>query len=430
MSTAQLLPETEAPESEFEEPPGAFRAAPESDAHPLCSHCRLPLPSRPIEREIAGVTRRFCCAGCRTVFLLVGENGGESGWYLAKLALSVIFSGNIMMFQILLYLGTVRDLGADLVRTTSWIMLAMSAATYLLIGAPMLALGLSEARRGRFGLDLLISAGSLIAIAASARETVLHGGGRTYYDSATMILVLVTLGGYLDARARERATRALGASVARERRPARVWRDGAEALVAPEGVAARERVLVRAGEEIPTDGRVTGGRSDVEEAAFSGEPLPRRVECGDRVFAGSIALDGALEIESSGVTETLLERVRRLAEAARGRRPRIAIMADRISSVFIPVILLLSLTTLIGVGWRGSWADGGLRALAVLVVACPCALGLATLPALLLLTFVGGALPRWARSRRSAAALVALIGVLLVLRGLDGLGVISHTMLW
>ncbi|MGH7741502.1 MAG: heavy metal translocating P-type ATPase, partial [Candidatus Eiseniibacteriota bacterium] len=380
MSTAQvLLPEAGVSTSSFE---AGIRerssAAREREALGLCAHCELPLPSRPVEREISGVRRSFCCAGCRTVFLLVGEHGGQSGWYLAKLALSAIFSGNIMMFQFLLYLGSTRELGADIVRTTSWLMLGMSLATYLLIGLPMLRSALSEMRRGRLGLDLLISAGSLIAILASMRET-LRGGGHTYYDTATMILVLVTLGAYLDARARERATQALRSSVQGDRRPARLWRSGVEALVPPESVAAGERVSVRAGEEIPTDGRVLGGVSDVQEAAFSGEPLPRRVSGGDRVFAGSVALDGALEIESSGITETLAERVRRLAERARVRRPRIAILADRISAAFIPAVLIVALGTLLARGaLAGDWGGGGLRALAVLVVACPCALGLAT----------------------------------------------------
>jgi Cu2+-exporting ATPase len=380
MSTAQvLLPEERVSPPAFE---AISREAPRGEAERteagLCAHCLLPLPSRPVTRDVSGVLRSFCCAGCRTVFMLVGEQGGESGWYLAKLGLGAMLSGNIMMFQFLLYLGTTRELGADIVRTTSWLMLGMSVATYLLIGLPMLLLALAEARRGRFGLDLLISAGSLIAILASMRETLL-GGGHTYYDTATMILVLVTLGGYLDARARERSTRTLRATVARERKAARVRRAGAEVEVEPGRVAAGEHVLVRAGEEIPTDGRVREGISDVEEAAFSGEPLPRRVAAGDRVFAGSVALDGALEIESSGVTETLEARVRRLAERARARRPHIAILADRISAAFIPAVLLIALGTLLVRGWvAGDWTGGALRALAVLVVACPCALGLAT----------------------------------------------------
>ncbi len=344
----------------------------------LCSHCSLPLPGRPIEDETDGQRLAFCCVGCRTVFRIVGRRGGESGWYLAKLGLAVILSGSIMMFQLLLYLDSYRDLGTDILRTTSWIMLGLSAATYLLVGLPMLLSAWAEARRGRIGLDLLISLGSLAVILASARETI-RGTYRTYYDSGTMILVLVTLGSYLDAKSREKATRAIRATAVSMRRPARVRHGDEEIEVAPESVAVGDLVAVRAGEEIPTDGIVTEGLSDVEEAAFSGEPLPRRVVAGDRVFAGSVALDGALWIESSGVSEALAERLRRLAEEARGRRAPIAIAADRASTVFIPIVLAIALATLLIRGLvLHQWTVGGLSALAVLVVACPCALGLAT----------------------------------------------------
>jgi heavy metal translocating P-type ATPase len=340
----------------------------------LCSHCQLPLPTRPV---IEG-DEAFCCAGCRTVFRLVGEEGGESGWYLAKLALAAILSGNVMMFQVLLYVDSYKALGPSILRTTSWIMLALSAAVYLLLGAPMLVSAVASLRHGRLGMELLISAGSLAAIAASARATII-GSFRTYYDSGTMILVLVTLGAYLDARSREKATAALGGAVVESVRSARIRRGASVVEIPPEQVVSGDLVLVRAGERIPTDGEVLAGGSDVEEAALTGEFRPRRASAGDRVFAGSTALDGALEIRSSGVTETLASRIHRLAEDARARRAPIAVTADRISSVFVPAVLAVSVAAFIVWGLlRHDWAMGGLSALSVLVVACPCALGLAT----------------------------------------------------
>jgi heavy metal translocating P-type ATPase len=353
-----------------------FEAA--GDRHPdegaLCSHCQLPLPRRPV---IDG-DEAFCCAGCRTVFRLVGREGGESGWYLAKLALAAILSGNVMMFQLLLYVDSYRALGLSILQTTSWIMLALSVAVYLLLGAPMLVYALASLKRGRLGMELLISAGSLAAIAASARATII-GSYRTYYDSGTMILVLVTLGAYLDARSREKATAVLRGAVVESVRSARLRRGASEVEIPPEQVAPGDIVLVRAGERIPTDGEVLSGASDIEEAALTGEFGPRRASVGDRVFAGSSALDGPLEIRSSGVTETLASRIQRLAEQARARRAPIALMADRISSVFVPAVLAVSAAALLAGGLlRHDWARGGLSALSVLVVACPCALGLAT----------------------------------------------------
>ncbi len=340
----------------------------------LCSHCQLPLPTRSILADGAA----FCCAGCRTVFRLVGPEGGESGWYLAKLALAAILSGNIMMFQLLLYVDSYRTLGPSILRTTSFIMLGLSIAVYVLLGVPMLLSALAALRQGVPGMELLVSAGSLVAIAASIRATI-AATFVTYYDSATMILVLVTLGGYLDAKSREKATLALRGAVDQGVRTARVRRADGEVEVPPAQVAPGDLVLVRAGERIPSDGEVVSGASDVEEQALTGESIPRRVAAGDRVFAGSTALDGALDIRSSGVTETLASRVHRLAQEARARRAPIALAVDRISSVFVPAVVAVSAASLLAWGlFEGDWVRGGLSALSVLVVACPCALGLAT----------------------------------------------------
>jgi Cu+-exporting ATPase len=194
-----------------------------------------------------------------------------------------------------------------------------------------------------------------------------------------MILVLVTLGAYLDARARERSSAALRKAVGEAAVPARVRRDGVEREIPPAEVVAGDQVLVRAGERIPTDGTVVAGRSDVEESALTGESAPRAVEPGDRVFSGATTLEGALEIESTGVTESLASRVHRLALEARARRAPIAETADRIAAVFVPVVVAVAIGSLFvwGLG-RHDWRAGFLAALSVLVVACPCALGLAT----------------------------------------------------
>jgi heavy metal translocating P-type ATPase len=340
----------------------------------LCSHCQLPLPTRPLLEAGAA----FCCAGCRTVYRLVGPEGGESGWYLAKLALAAILAGNVMLFQLLLYVDSYRSLGVSILRTSSWIMLGLSVAVYLLLGVPMLLVALAALRQGVLGMELLIAAGSFVAIAVSARATI-AGTFVTYYDSGTMILVLVTLGGYLDARSREKATLALRGAVDQGVRAARVRRPGGVVEVPPAQVVPGDRVVVRAGETIPADGAIVAGASDIEEAALTGESLPRRVAAGDRVFAGSTALDGALEILASGVTETLSSRIHRLAQEARARRMPIALVVDRIASVFVPAVIAVAAAALLARGLLGgNWAKGGLSALAVLVVACPCALGLAT----------------------------------------------------
>jgi len=346
----------------------------------ICAHCRLPLSARSYREEAQGRVLQFCCFGCLTIFRLVGSSGeaGRAGWFLAKLGLAAVLSGNVMMFQSLLYFGTLDTLGEDTLRTASGIMLALAVAVYLLLGVPMLRVAFRAARQGRLVLETLIAFGALAAIGASAAET-LRGGRRLYYDSGTMVLVFVVLGQYLDARARQRAAEALSPAVGRDRPRARVERtDGADS-VSPDDVRRGERVRVRAGEEIPVDGRVLEGASDVHEPALTGESAPRLVEPGDTVYAGSVAVDGALVIEASGESETLARRIERWSEEARRRRAPVEIAADLFVSRFIPAVALIAAASWLGWGLlQGRWAEGGIAALSVLVVACPCALGIAT----------------------------------------------------
>ena len=345
-----------------------------------CTHCRLTLPNRPYFEDVEGQELPFCCYGCLMVFRLVGATGdaGRAGWFLAKLGLAAVLSGNIMMFQSLLYFGSLDVLGSDVFRTASWLMLALAAAVYLLLGVPMLRAAYRAARGGHIVLETLIALGALAAIAASAVETV-RGGRHLYYDSGTMVLVFVVLGQYLDARARERATASLAPAVETARPWARVLEETGEREVAPDEVARGTRVRVRAGEEIPVDGRVIEGASDVSEPALTGESAPRTVGPGDTVYAGSVAVDGALVLEALGESETLVSRVDRWTREARSRRAAIEIAADRFVARFVPGVAMIAIATWIAWGLvGGDWARGGLAALSVLVVACPCALGIAT----------------------------------------------------
>jgi heavy metal translocating P-type ATPase len=193
-----------------------------------------------------------------------------------------------------------------------------------------------------------------------------------------MLLVFVTLGQYLEAEARRRALALLAPTIGRTRRQARLFRDGAEVQISPVSVRAGEIVHVRAGEEIPVDGVVLEGSADLHEPLLTGEWRPRLVVAGDTVSAGSTAVDGALTVCASGIAETLADRVERFAIEARDRRAPIEAVVDRVVTIFIPAVLLTAIASCGLWGWAGEWARGFQAALAVLVVACPCALGIAT----------------------------------------------------
>ncbi|HWJ36679.1 MAG TPA: cation-translocating P-type ATPase [Steroidobacteraceae bacterium] len=344
-----------------------------------CAHCRLPLPAHPYQEIAAGETLSFCCVGCVLVYRVVGNagEGGRADWFLAKLGLAALLSGNVMMFQSLSYFGTLESLGPEVLSTSSWIMFFCSLAIFGLLGIPMLRIALRGLAVGRLRLETLIGFGALAAIGFSAAQT-LRGGQHLYYDSGTMVLVFVTLGQYLDAESRRRALALLSPTLGRARRLARLRRNNREVMLAPDAVLTGELVLVRAGEEIPVDGRVFEGTADVHEPLLTGEWRPRLVVAGDLVSAGSTAVDGALTVCASGLAETLAHRVERFAIEARDRRAPIEAIVDRVITVFIPAVMIIAICSFCLWAVAGNWERGFQAALAVLVVACPCALGIAT----------------------------------------------------
>lgn len=348
--------------------------------HPgQCAHCRLPLPAQPHCESVGDVTLQFCCVGCVLVYRVIGSTGegGRADWFLAKLGLAALLSGNVMLFQSLSYFGTLDELGPEAARTSSWIMFACAIGTFVLLGVPMLQVATRGLRHGRLTLETLIGFGALAAIGYSAVETMI-GGHHLYYDSGTMVLVFVTLGQYLDAEARRRALALLSPTLGSARRQARRYLDNEETLVDPDKIVAGAVVRVRVGEEIPVDGVVIAGSADIHEPLLTGEWRPRQVQVGDQVSAGSTSMDGALTLRASGAAETLAERVERYAIEARDRRAPIEATVDRVIAVFIPAVMLLSAACFVVWGLSDQWERGFQAALAVLVVACPCALGIAT----------------------------------------------------
>jgi P-type Cu2+ transporter len=344
-----------------------------------CAHCRLPLPARPFSEQQGDLTLLFCCGGCLLVFRVIGTagEGGRADWFLAKLGLAALLSGNVMMFQSLLYFGSLEQMGPEVLQSSSWIMLVCSVLIYLLLGVPMLKIAGRGALRGTISLESLIGLGTLAAIGYSAFQTF-RGGHELYYDSGTMVLVFVTLGQYLDAESRRKAIAALSPAVAKSRRQARIVRAAGIVAMHPQEVLAGELVEVRGGEEIPVDGIVREGSADIHEPMLTGEWRPRLVAPGDTVCAGSTAIDGALLIVASGEAETLADRVERFAMEARDRKAPIEATVDRVVTVFIPAVAGIAAASFLAWGIAGSWVQGLQAALSVLVIACPCALGIAT----------------------------------------------------
>ena len=341
-----------------------------------CDYCGLPVAGR----SAAGPA--YCCHGCRFAAAIAGAGGddGRARWMMTRLGLAIFFTMNVMVFTMLLWSqqGTAEGPAAaafyDLARHAC---LLFTAPVILLLGGPLLAEAVAEVRCGRPAVNLLLLAGVVAAYGLSARATWI-GDGHVYFEVACMVLVAVTLGRWLEASGRLRTTAAL-----RELRGllpdrVRLVAAGGETEVDLAAVGVGDRLRILPGERIPTDGTIVAGAAAIDEAAVTGESLPAEKRAGDAVYSGTTDLDGRLDVEvtaaaGTGTLERLIDAV--TAAASGGRRQR---LAARIAAWFLPLVVAVAVGAC-GFHWRRSGpAAGVLAGLAVVVVACPCALGLAT----------------------------------------------------
>ncbi|MDE0170056.1 MAG: heavy metal translocating P-type ATPase [bacterium] len=233
-------------------------------------------------------------------------------------------------------------------------------------------------KHGGASMDTLISVGTLSAWLYSL--WALEAGEPLFFETAAAIIMFVLLGRYLEARAKGRASRAVSRLLELGGREARVLRDGRWVTVPTEEVSVGDRVEVVPGGRIPVDGEVVEGTGEVDESMLTGEPVPVARGPGDRVVGGTVNQTGRLVVEVTHIgDDTVLAEVVRIVEAARASKAPIQRLADRVSGIFVPAVVLVAAGTL--VGWLAATGDitTALRnAVAVLIIACPCALGLAT----------------------------------------------------
>ncbi len=267
-----------------------------------------------------------------------------------------------------------------------WLQLALATPVQLWIGGRFYLGAWKALRGGAANMDVLIALGTTMAYAYSVFVTLgnaehLH----VYFEASAAVITLVLLGKQLEALAKAKTTTAIEALLRLQPKTAHLERDGRWVDVAATQLIPGDVFLVRPGESLPVDGEVIDGSSSVNEAMLTGESLPVAKLAGDRVYAASINGEGLLRCRASSVGEhTLLAGIVRLVAAAQGSKAPVQRLADRLSGVFVPVVCVIALLTF--VGW---WAIDGvlstalINAVAVLVIACPCALGLATPTAIL-----------------------------------------------
>ncbi|MDY0022604.1 heavy metal translocating P-type ATPase [Arenimonas caeni] len=266
-----------------------------------------------------------------------------------------------------------------------WWQFALATPVQFWLGARFYRAGWKAVKARTGNMDLLVALGTSAGYGLSVWHLLFtrphHCEPPLYFEASAVIITLILMGKWLEARAKRQTTEAIRALQALRPVTARVRHaSGQEAEVPVAQVRVGDLVVVLPGERFPVDGTVLEGRSHADESLVSGESLPVAKEAGDRVTGGAVNAEGRLVVRTTAVgAESVLARIIRLVEDAQAKKAPIQRIVDRVSAVFVPVVVLIALATLFGWGLgSGDWTGATLNAVAVLVIACPCALGLAT----------------------------------------------------
>src|SRR5258706_5760532 len=312
------------------------------------------------------------------------------------------------------------------------LLLALTAPIWGYVGWDFHRTAIRVLRHFGANMDVLISLGSTAAFLMSVVATFLPGvvGATTFYDTTALIVTLIYLGKYLEARAKGQTSEAIRRLIGLRAHVAHVVRDGREVDLPVEHIRVSDELVVRPGEKVPTDGVVLAGASAVDEAMLTGESLPVEKGAGDAVIGATINQTGMLRVQATKVgADTGLAGIIRLVEQAQGSKAPIQRLADTVAGIFVPTVLVIALLTFVGWSMAGyvvgfhpasamgtvstqPWIVALVAAIAVLVVACPCALGLATPTAIMVGTGQGaesGVLIRGGASLERVQAVRAVV---------------------
>jgi P-type Cu+ transporter len=273
-----------------------------------------------------------------------------------------------------------------------WLQLVLATPVQFWIGWRFYDGAVKALRGGGANMDVLVALGTSMAWGFSAVVTVfgLHDQ-HVYFEAGAAVITLVLMGKLLEARAKARTSEAIESLIRLRPKTARVERDGGWMELPVDALMPGDVFLVRPGESVPVDGEVIDGESSIDEAMLTGESMPVGKRAGERVFAATANGQGSLRCRATGVGEqTLLAGIIRLVGEAQGSKAPVQRLADQISGIFVPVVCLIALATFVGWWWfAGEFAEALVNAVAVLVIACPCALGLATPTAIMVGTGQG-----------------------------------------
>jgi len=273
---------------------------------------------------------------------------------------------------------------------SAWAQLLLATPVQFVLGWSFYRGALKSLRHARADMDTLVALGTSVAYGYSVVQ-VLTGQPVVYFDSAAVILVLVAVGRMLESRAKATAAQAIHSLMNLQPPKATVLRDEQELTIDVDQIRPGDIVIVRPGQRVPVDGQVTQGQSEVDQSLVTGESLPIEVGPGDTVIGGTVNQTGAFQFQATKTgQDMLLSQIVELVRQAQGTKAQIQRVVDKVASYFVPSVIMIAIGALLG--WAvigGSWPTGLLAMIAVLIVACPCALGLATPTAIMVGTGLG-----------------------------------------
>ena len=284
-------------------------------------------------------------------------------------------------------------------RLHAWIVLSLATPIQIVLGWRYYKGSISSLRHLNPNMDVLIALGTTAAYAFGFWVVVFDKPYDMFFDTSAAVLVFITMGKYFEERSKGAASSAISALLGLSAKSARLIRDGAEVEVPIEQVRNGDMLIVRPGEKVAVDGVVRDGHSTLDEAMITGESIPVEKRAGDSVIGGTVNQNGVIRVEATAVGEgTMLSRMAKMVEEAQGSKAPIQKLVDQIAAVFVPIVIVIAIGTFLAWGlftspahvWSdSSWVTGMRAAVAVLVIACPCALGLATPTAIMVGTGIG-----------------------------------------
>lgn len=301
-----------------------------------------------------------------------------------------------ILFSLPLLMGMTADwLGLSITQKSwfGWLQWGLATPVQFWLGARFYKAGWHSLLARSGNMDLLVAIGTSAAYGLSLYLllTAHHDGSQhLYFETSAIVITLVLTGKWLEARAKAKTTEAISALNALQPDQATVIRDQQTIVLPINAIKTGDCVLVKPGERVPVDGVVLEGQSQVDESLITGENMPVSKQPGDQITGGSINGSGVLHVSTTAVgASTVLSKIVRMVASAQAKKAPIQRLVDRVSAIFVPVVFILACLTLLGWGlWGGDWQTAILNAVAVLVIACPCALGLATPTAIMVGTGV------------------------------------------